>query len=61
MTLSRGPSAAPADVPVKLQTIGVPNAELQEDWGYTPQQIERFRTLRRQDAVDAVVAPAALS
>lgn len=50
-----------ADALVKLQTIGVPNAQLQEDWGYTPQQIERFRVLRRQDAVDAVVAPAALS
>ncbi|MFD7257166.1 phage portal protein [Streptomyces sp. NPDC059874] len=42
------------DALLKLQLIGVPRDQLLSDAGYTPQQIERFRTMREQDAKDAM-------
>ncbi|MFI9202626.1 phage portal protein [Streptomyces sp. NPDC053048] len=40
------------DALLKLQLIGVPRDQLLSDAGYTPQQIERFRPMREQDARD---------
>ncbi|MEU6704732.1 phage portal protein [Streptomyces wuyuanensis] len=40
------------DALLKLQLIGVPRDQLLSDAGYTPQQIERFRSMRDQDAKD---------
>jgi len=37
------------DALLKLASLGVPNEQLWEDAGYTPQQIDRFRALRRGD------------
>ncbi|MFD8886431.1 phage portal protein [Streptomyces erythrochromogenes] len=42
------------DALLKAQLIGVPRDQLLLDAGYTPQQIERFRTMREQDAKDAM-------
>lgn len=42
------------DALLKLQLIGVPRDQLLSDAGYTPQQIERFRSMREQDAKDAM-------
>ena len=41
------------DALVKKQALGVPNQQLQEDAGYTPQQIARFAAMRAQDALEA--------
>ena len=38
------------DALVKLSTIGVPQEQLWEDRGYTPQQIERFKVMREEEA-----------
>lgn len=40
------------DALLKLQLIGVPRDQLLLDANYTPQQIERFRSMREQDAKD---------
>jgi Phage portal protein, SPP1 Gp6-like len=42
-----------ADALTKLQSLGVPDAQLWEDWGYSPQAIERFRQMQRAAALDA--------
>lgn len=42
------------DALLKAQMIGVPRDQLLLDAGYTPQQIERFRVMREQDAKDAM-------
>lgn len=42
------------DALLKLQLIGVPRDQLLSDAGYTPQQIERFRSMRDADAKDAM-------
>ncbi|MFJ3634639.1 phage portal protein [Streptomyces sp. NPDC090112] len=42
------------DALLKAQLIGVPRDQLLLDAGYTPQQIERFRSMREQDAKDAM-------
>lgn len=42
------------DALLKLQLIGVPRDQLLSDAGYTPQQIERFRSMRETDAKDAM-------
>jgi hypothetical protein len=41
------------DALLKLKMIGVPVNQLLSDAGYTPQQIERFQEMRKQDAKDA--------
>jgi hypothetical protein len=41
------------DALMKRQQLGVPRDQLLSDAGYTPQQIERFREMRIQDAKDA--------
>lgn len=38
------------DAAVKKKELGVPNRQLQEDIGYSPQQIERFPELLKQEA-----------
>jgi hypothetical protein len=55
-----------ADALVKLSTLNVPDQALWEQWGYSPQEIERFRAMQRAAAMDstvlgltALVAPAA--
>ena len=45
--------AQAADSAAKLHGIGVPLAQLLEDLGYTPTQVERIRAMRRADALDA--------
>ena len=40
------------DALMKLKELGVPQDQLLSDAGYTPQQIERFREMRIQDAKD---------
>ncbi|MGW6597903.1 phage portal protein [Streptomyces sp. NPDC055036] len=42
------------DALLKLELIGVPRDQLLSDAGYTPQQIERFRSMREADAKDAM-------
>lgn len=44
--------AQAADAAVKKADLGVPWAQLMEDLGYSPAQIERMRLMRRQDALD---------
>jgi hypothetical protein len=39
---------------LKAQMFGVPRDQILSDAGYTPQQIERFRSMREQDAKDAM-------
>lgn len=41
-----------ADALSKRAALGVPWQQLMEDLGYSPTQIERFRTMRRQDALE---------
>ncbi|QUI30676.1 phage portal protein [Streptomyces alfalfae] len=38
------------DALLKLKMVGVPTDQLLSDAGYTPQQIERFRVMREEDA-----------
>lgn len=38
------------DAVLKKHTLGVPWAQLMEDLGYSPQQIERMRRMREEDA-----------
>lgn len=45
--------AQAADAAVKKKDIGVPFAQLAEDLGYTPTQVQRMRGQRRADALDA--------
>lgn len=40
------------DAVTKKATLGVPWAQLMEDLGYSPQQIERMRAMRRLEAID---------
>ena len=40
------------DATAKKQAIGVPLEKLWADLGYSPQQIERFRTMRRRQSLD---------
>lgn len=48
------------DAVLKKQTIGVPDEQLWEDLGYTPQQIARFKAMRAQDDLrKAMLAPPA--
>ncbi len=42
------------DALTKLSTLGVPNEQLWEDAGYSPQQIARFRSMTRRSALDTV-------
>ena len=42
------------DALTKLATLGVPQDQLLSDAGYSPQAIERFRTMRRTAAADQV-------
>ncbi|MEU5577788.1 phage portal protein [Streptomyces huasconensis] len=42
------------DALLKRQLLGAPRDQLLLDAGYTPQQIERFRAMREQDAKDAM-------
>lgn len=44
--------AQAADAAVKKADLGVPWAQLMEDLGYSPTQVERMRAMRRQDALD---------
>ena len=37
----------------QLQSLGVPDPQLWADWGYSPQEIERFRAMQRANALDA--------
>ena len=37
----------------QLQLLGVPDPQLWADWGYSPQEIERFRAMQRANALDA--------
>jgi hypothetical protein len=46
------------DAVVKRIAIGVPLQQLQEDVGYSPKQIERFRGMRRDEIADYVLAQA---
>lgn len=45
------------DALVKKKALGVPDQQLQEDAGYTPQQRARFAAMRAQDALTGVLAP----
>lgn len=47
------------DALVKKKQIGVPDQQLQEDAGYSPQQRARFRAMRAQDALEGLIAPPA--
>lgn len=38
-----------ADALLKMKEIGVPDRQLQEEYGYTPQQIERFDQMREDE------------
>lgn len=44
------------DALVKLRTIGVPNQQLWEDAGYTPQQTARFRQMLLDEAMNQLLA-----
>lgn len=46
-----------ADALVKLQSIGVPDEQLWEDWGYTPTQIARFLEMRAREPQVPVTIP----
>ena len=46
-----------ADAAVKKKQVGVPFAQLAEDYGYTPQQIERMQRMREEEATDAGTEP----
>lgn len=39
---------------VKAKEIGVPQRQLQEDYGYTPTQIERFKEMREEELEEEV-------
>lgn len=45
------------DALVKLASIGVPEEQLWEDAGYTPQQIEKFKAMKAGTPADADLAP----
>lgn len=45
------------DAVMKKKTLNVPDPQLWEDLGYTPQQIARFKALRAQDALFAPLVP----
>jgi hypothetical protein len=47
-----------ADALVKLQSMGVPDEQLWEDWGYTPTQIARFLDMRAREPQVPVTVPA---
>ena len=49
------------DALTKLAALGVPNQQLQADAGYSPEQIERFREMRRQESVDTIPVPGTLT
>lgn len=44
------------DAILKKKSLGVPWQQLMEDLGYTPQQIERMRDMRFQDALELLLA-----
>jgi hypothetical protein len=44
------------DAVIKRRAIGVPFEQLWEDVGYTPQQIERMKEMRKLEAADPVLA-----
>ncbi|HVL82616.1 MAG TPA: phage portal protein [Actinomycetota bacterium] len=44
------------DAILKKLQLGVPQQQLWEDAGYTPQQIERFHAMRRREALEASTA-----
>lgn len=46
------------DALVKLKDLGVPNEQLQEDAGYSPQQRARFKAMALQDQLEQLLAPA---
>lgn len=45
------------DALVKLQALGIPNEQLWEDAGYSPQQIARFKTMKAEEELAAPTAP----
>lgn len=47
--------AVTTDAAVKKQTMGVPQRQLHEDMGYSPQQIARFPAMRAEEALGAAV------
>ena len=49
------------DATMKKQTLGVPAQQLWEDLGYTPQQIDRFRLMRVDDALTQLLASPGVS
>jgi hypothetical protein len=44
------------DALVKLQSLGVPKEQLWEDAGYSPQQIERFKTMATEESLATMPA-----
>ncbi len=44
------------DALTKLKSINVPDAQLWEDAGYTPQQIARFKAMRAEEALNVALA-----
>lgn len=42
------------DATVKKLSVGVPNEQLWVDLGYSPQQVERFRAMRRRQSLDSL-------
>lgn len=49
------------DAVMKKKTLGVPTAQLWEDLGYSPQQIERFRSMLLDEALNQLIAQPATS
>jgi len=47
------------DATLKKKALGVPNQQLWEDLGYTPQQIARFKAMQAEDALLGIFAPPA--
>lgn len=45
--------ASLADSLLKMKELGVPEAQLQEEYGYTPPQIQRFRRMREEEMKEA--------
>jgi hypothetical protein len=48
------------DAVTKMQSLGVPQEALWEELGFTPQQIDRFKTMRAETALEIAVAGQAL-
>lgn len=48
--------AAMADAALKRKEIGVPQEQLWEDLGYSPTQVDRFRSMRADDAFSSFMA-----